>query len=171
MGKELSGSEIRKIVLEDEIAKGKRYSLMLLTRRDYSKYEIFKKLKIKGFSKDSISNIINLLENKEYINDELFAIKWSQYRLKNKPVGRYRLNQELKVKGISQEIIQKVLDKTYNNADELTLAQDLVNKKIISNKVKNTPLNPKKIYNFLLNRGFSIEVSRKIYEELNNAQV
>ncbi|MCK4309321.1 MAG: regulatory protein RecX, partial [Candidatus Atribacteria bacterium] len=122
VGKELSNHEIKKIVLEDEIIKGKKYTLWLLTRRIYSKYEILKKLKIKGFSENIIPDIVLWLENKEYINDELFATIWSQSRLKNKPVGRYRLNYELKLKGIDQEIIQKVLDKTYNDIDELTLA-------------------------------------------------
>lgn len=170
-GKELSNNEIKKIVLEDEIIKAKKYTLSLLNRRIYSKYEILKKLKTKRFSENIIPNVVLWLENKEYINDELFATIWSQSRLKNKPVGRYRLNQELKIKGINQEIIQKVLDKTYNDIDELTLARDLINEKISSSKLKNISLNSEKIYNFLLRRGFSREVSKNIYDELKSKQV
>jgi len=125
---------------------------------------------MKGFPINIISDIILWLENKEYINDELFATNWSQSRLKNKPMGRYRLNQELKIKGIDQEIIHKILDKTYNDIDELTLARNLIEKKIASAKLKKFSLDPKKIYNFLLRRGFSREISKKIYDELNNTQ-
>jgi len=93
---------------------------------------------------------------------------WTQFRLKNKPIGKYRLNQELRIKGIKKEIIQKVIDKTYNEIDEITLARNLIEKKIESSKIKNIKIDPKKIYNFLLRRGFSGEVSKNIYNELNN---
>ena len=93
---------------------------------------------------------------------------WAQFRLQNKPIGRYRLNQELRIKGIKQEIIQKVIDKTYNEIDEITLARNLIEKKIESYKIKNIKINAKKIYNFLLRRGFSGEVSKNIFDELNN---
>jgi len=92
---------------------------------------------------------------------------WAQSKIKNKPVGRYRLSQELKLKGINQDIVNKVLDKVYGETDELTLAQNLISKKIIAARQKNLPVNPDKIYSFLLRRGFSREISQKIYHELN----
>jgi len=93
---------------------------------------------------------------------------WAQFRLQNKPIGRYKLNQELRIKGIKQEIIQKVIDKTYKEINESTLAQNLIEKKIESSKIKNIRIDPKKIYNFLLRRGFSVNISKNIYDELNN---
>jgi regulatory protein len=93
---------------------------------------------------------------------------WAQFRLKNKPIGRYKLNQELRIKGIKQDIIKKIIDKTYNKIDELTLARNLIKDKIVSAEIKNIRIDPKKIYNFLLRRGFSVEVSKNIYHELNN---
>ena len=93
---------------------------------------------------------------------------WAQFRLQNKPIGRYKLNQELRIKGIKQEIIQKVIDKTYKEIDEFTLARNIIDQKIESSKIKNIKIDPKKIYNFLLRRGFSSEVSKNIYNELNN---
>lgn len=93
---------------------------------------------------------------------------WTQFRLQNKPIGRYKLNQELRIKGIKQDIIQKAIDKTYQEMDELTLARNLIKEKIMSSEIKNIRINPKKIYNFLLRRGFSTEISKNIYNELNN---
>ena len=96
---------------------------------------------------------------------------WSQFRLQNKPIGRYKLNQELRLKGIKQDIIKKIIDKTYNEIDELTFARNLVKDKIMSAEIKSIRIDPKKIYNFLLRRGFSIEISKNIYHELKNKQV
>ena len=171
MGKELSDQEIEKIIFEDKTGRGKKYLLMLFSRRIYSKYEIFGKLKKKGYSEKIIANLIFWLEDNNYIDDELFAEMWAKFRLQNKPIGRYKLNQELRLKGIKQDIIQKVIDKTYEEMDELTLAHNLIKEKIVSSEIKNIWINPKKIYNFLLRRGFSTEISRNIYNELKNKLV
>lgn len=171
MGKELSDQEIEKIISEDQTIRGKEYLLRLLSRRIYSRYEILKKLKNKGYTENIVSNLVLWLENKNYINDELFAEMWAQFRLQNKPIGSYKLNQELRLKGIKQDIIKKIIDKTYNEIDELTVARNIIRDKIVSAKIKNIRIDPKKIYNFLLRRGFSIEISRSIYHELNNEQV
>ena len=168
MGKELSDQEIEKIISEDQTIRGKEYLLRLLSRRIYSRYEILKKLKNKGYTENIVSNLVLWLENKNYINDELFAEMWAQFRLQNKPIGSYKLNQELRLKGIKQDIIKKIIDKTYNEIDELTVARNLIKDKIVSAKIKNISIDPKKIYNFLLRRGFSIEISRNIYHELKN---
>ncbi|MGB6607273.1 MAG: regulatory protein RecX [Atribacterota bacterium] len=168
VGKELSDQEIDKIISEDKTTRGKEYLLRLLSRRIYSRYEISGKLKNKGYPEKNIAELIFWLEDNNYINDELFAEMWAQFRLQNKPIGRYKLNQELRTKGIKQDIIQKVIDKTYKEIDELTLAHNLIMEKIVSSEIKNVRIDPKKIYNFLLRRGFSTEISRKIYNELNN---
>jgi len=171
MGKELSDQEIEKIIYEDKITRGKKYLLMLLSRRLYSRYEISGKLKNKEYPEKIITELIFWLENNNFINDKLFAEMWAQFRLQNKPIGRYKLNQELRTKGIKQDIIQKVIDKTYKEMDELTLAHNLIKEKIVASEIKNIRINPKKIYNFLLRRGFSTEISRNIYNELNNKQI
>jgi len=170
VGKKLSDQEIEKIILEDKTIRGKEYLLRLLSRRIYSRYEVSRKLNDKGYPENIIAQLILWLENNNYINDERFAKMWAQFRLQNKPIGRYKLNQELRLKGIKQDIIQKVIDETYNKIDELTLARNLIKEKIVSSEIKNIRIDPKKIYNFLLRRGFSIEVSKNIYHELNNEQ-
>ena len=144
---------------------------MLLSRRLYSRYEISGKLKNKGYPEKIITELIFWLEDNNYINDELFAEMWAQFRLQNKPIGRYKLNQELRTKGIKRDIIQKVINKIYKEMDELTLAHNLIKEKIVASEIKNIRVDPKKIYNFLLRRGFSTEISRNIYHELNNKQV
>ncbi|MBC8388445.1 MAG: regulatory protein RecX [Actinobacteria bacterium] len=164
----LSEQEIGKIISEDKTERGKAYLLRLLSRRIYSKYEISRKLNNKGYPEKIIANLIFWLENNDYINDELFASMWAQSRLQNKPIGRYKLNQELRTKGIQQDIIQKVIDKTYKEMDELTLAHNLIKEKIVASEIKNIRIDPKKIYNFLLRRGFSRGISKRIYDELNN---
>ncbi len=93
---------------------------------------------------------------------------WAQFQLHNKPIGRFKLNQELRIRGIKQDIIQKAIDNTYKEVDELALARNLIKEKIVSSKIKNIKIDPQKIYNFLVRRGFPCEVAKNIYDELNN---
>jgi len=159
---------IEEIVLDDEISRGKKYTLFLLSKMDYSKYKLLQKLRTRNLSEISISKIIKWLEDNNYINDESFSYSWALYRINTKPVGRFRLNQELKTKGIGQEIRKKVINKVFNETSETDLARKLVNQKISLQETDNLAFNPKKIYNFLIGRGFSTEIARDIYFELVN---
>lgn len=167
-GKELTDSEYNEIVQEEQLEKAKKYILGILNHKSYSEFEIIRKLKNKGFSKNIISRIINWLKDKKFINDEEFAFWWIQSRIKNKPVGRYKLIQDLKIKGINQIIIHKVINEAYAENDELTLAKNLAQKKVTSLKQKNIPLNPEKIFHFLLRRGFPPEICEKVYAHIIN---
>lgn len=93
---------------------------------------------------------------------------WAQSRIKNRPVGRYKLIQDLKIKGINQIIINKVINEVYAEYDELTLAQNLAHKKITSLQQKNIPINPDKILHLLQRRGFPQDISEKVYNNIIN---
>lgn len=127
-------------------------------------------MKNKDFSIDAIKIIFNWLEEHEYIDDEAFAISWSQYRLTNKPIGRYRLKRELKNKGIDSDIINRTIKKIYSDINELDLARSLVSEKLSIYEMNKKKFDPKKIYSFLIRRGFSTEISMKIYYELANEE-
>ena len=165
-GKELSKAEIEKIKVDDEINRGKKFALFLLSKRDYTKYEMSKKLNNKGFSEISLLEVLGWLEENKYIDDESFAFSYAQYRLENKPMGIYRLNYELKTKGIDLKIRQKIINNIYRDIDELALARKIATKKISQIKSGNQTVELKKIYYYLIRNGFSSEISRTIYFEL-----
>ncbi|MCK5768594.1 MAG: regulatory protein RecX [Candidatus Atribacteria bacterium] len=169
-GKEISEAVIEEIILNDEINRGKKYTLFILSRKDYSKYNIIQKLHTRDLSENSISKIIEWLEENNFINDESFAYSWARYRISNKPVGKFRLNQELKTKGIGKDIRQKVINEIFTGVSESDLARKLVGEKISIQKIINPTFTPKKIYNFLIRRGFSTEIARNIFFELVNKE-
>jgi len=53
---------------------------------------------------------------------------------------------------------------------ESDLARKLVGEKISIQKINNPTFDPKKIYNFLIRRGFSTEIARNIFFELINKE-
>jgi len=56
----------------------------------------------------------------------------------------------------------------FNEVSEEDLARKLVGKKISIQEINNQTFDPKKIYNFLIRRGFSTEIARNIFFELVN---
>ncbi len=58
-----------------------------LARREHSRYELYKKLNRKDYNRSNINQILDELEDKDYINDERFARSWIKSRLRLKPRG------------------------------------------------------------------------------------
>jgi len=162
----MSQEIIEEISLNDEVCKGKKYTLFLLARKDYSQYTLLQKLKSRKLSEKSTEIILSWLKKNNYINDEAFAESLVRYRMNNKPMGRFRLNQELKTKGIQAEIREKVINEAFQGNSEKELARNLTREKIFPGKRNIEASDAKKIYHFLIRRGFSSEISKNIFFEL-----
>lgn len=143
-----------------ELERAKAIAYRMLAVRWRSTGEIIRKLKTKGIAPLIIEQTIAQLSEYEYLNDNRFARLWVENRNRLKPMGKRRLQQELAEKGVSTQIIGQILSEI-ESGDEETLARSLVEKKLI----RNGELNQKKMEQFLLRRGFSPGVVRKVLEK------
>lgn len=129
----------------------------LLAYRDRSVNEIRDRLKQKEFQPAVISRVVDELTSLGYLDDEKFARTWSASLARNKKVGpRYILN-ALAKKGIKREVAQNAVDELFDEPSaEESKIRSLVEQKTSLYKRSLTPLQKKKrIYNFLIRRGFS----------------
>lgn len=140
-----------------ELERAKAIAYRLLSFRSRSTSEIIRKLKTKGIDPQIIEQTIAVLSEYNYLNDDKFARLWVENRNLLKPMGKRRLQQELAEKGVATHIIGQVLSGIAGE-DEETLVKNLVEKKL----ARNQELNLKKLENFLLRRGFSPMVIRKV---------
>lgn len=77
-----------------------------------------------------INLIIHKLKQQKFLNDEEFAKMWVRSSTSYKPKGKYRISLELHQKGISQEIIDKVLtDSEVRLKSDIDLAIETLEKK------------------------------------------
>jgi regulatory protein len=129
----------------------------LLAYRDRSVREIRDRLKKKEFPPDVIRRVVNELTTLGYLDDEKFARIYSQSLARNKKVGpRYILN-ALSQKGVKSETAQKAVNELFDDptAEEMEIKK-LVEQKSGAYKKGLTPLQKKRrLYNFLIRRGFS----------------
>ena len=138
------------------------YALRLLKFRPRSEYELLQRLKRRGFCEDIAKKAIAFLKQNSLINDAEFARLWVESRIK-KPLGKNRLRQELKLKGIDKRRIEQAIDSLGEKYSEERVIKDLIARR----KKRSRGIQPQKakqrIFLYLLRRGFSPD---KIREEI-----
>jgi regulatory protein len=169
VGKEINDNIVDKLKQEATFAKAKNDVIRFLSYRPRSEWEIYNKLKIKKYSVITIKKIISWLKEKNLINDREFSLMWIKERMANKPLGKLKIKNELRKKGITDSVIENIINDFFEKeVDELELAYQLVESKKNALKLKNIELEPKKIINMLKNRGFSYNVINNIYDDIIN---
>lgn len=137
-----------------------------LTIRSRSEKEVRDYLTKKQAEHETIEYIIKLLYEQKFLNDEAFARSWVRSRARFKPRGKRALAMELKQKGISKELIEKILSEEDEELpDELAQAKSLITKRIA--KVKDLPRQEiyAKIGAFLGRRGFEWDIIKKAIDD------
>ena len=133
-------------------------ALRILTRRDHSRYELTRKLKQRGYSREVIDEALSSCERLDYINDERTARVYIR-QLKRKAYGKKRIQLELNKKGLRGDRIASILDQNVSEADERETAERIVKKNSKRfEREKDLQKRRDKIYRFLQARGFSREI-------------
>jgi regulatory protein len=98
-----------------------------------------------------------------YINDQEFARSFASSRLNYKPLGRIRLRQDLQRKQLSNQVVEQVLEDAYTEHSEEELIDRAIEKRL---RLKGAPTSreeAKKLFDYLLRRGFNYDlVMRKV---------
>lgn len=145
-----------------DIGGAKEYVFRLLALRPRTEKEIITKMKQKGFDQDVMADVIGLLKDYNYINDAEFACIWVKNRCQLKPMGKRRLNQELYEKGVDKQIIEAELTRLSPEM-EYSMAKRITDRKLARGRVE-----PRRLYSFLIRRGFSPDVINKILHEIDS---
>ncbi|MCK4385425.1 MAG: RecX family transcriptional regulator [candidate division Zixibacteria bacterium] len=168
-GESLTQRRIEEITEEERKKEAKDVALKFLSFRRRTEKQVKEKLKKKEFDEKTINSTIDKLKEFDLINDFEFATSWVKDRLAFKPRGKRLLKQELWKKGIKKDIIEQVTEDLCQDEDKSAL--QLVEK--IKKRYKN--LEPKvakrRMYNLLLRRGFSYEISRQALVQLSHSLV
>jgi regulatory protein len=82
-------------------------ALRLLARREHSRWELARKLAPHAENAEALEHLLDALESRGYLSDARFAELFVARRRDR--LGRARLSEELKGRGIAREIIERVL--------------------------------------------------------------
>lgn len=165
-GQEVDKKRIKEILHKKEIKRAKDYAFKFLSYRPRSIKEIEDRLKRKDYSSKVILEVIKSLKRLKFLNDKEFAKMWMENRIRTRPMGRYRLKQELIQKGIDRDLIEKTLS-DYREEEEIELAKELTQRKLKrSYRSLNRLPAQRRLYGFLQRRGFSYDIIQEIMKEL-----
>lgn len=141
--------------------RAKKRAMNLLQKRDYTEYKLREKLKEGFYTDEIIDDTIGYLKSYRYLDDERYAEDYIRYHMELR--SRNRIRQDLMQKGISSEIISRLLEEAYmeeENDPELLLCVNLLQKKHYDPHTV-TYEEKQKMMAFLYRKGFSNDIITK----------
>ena len=120
-------------------------------------------LQKKGIDAEIVETVIAQLQEYGYLDDERFAFSYASYKVKQRPVGRRRLERDLKFKKIDSSVANEALEMVFAETSEERLIDQAIAKRLrIRGKPKNRA-EAKSLFDHLLRQGFEFDlVSEKI---------
>lgn len=165
-GKEVDESVLKEAIFDSEVKSAIEKGVDYIGSRMHSKKELYDKLLKKGYEKQVILKALEKLEEYHYVDDKLFA---KQFVEQNKKYSTKMLENKLKQKGISSDIISENLG---GDSDDLDLE---LCKKYAQKYAKSKDLKAEgavqKMYASLARKGFSFDVIKKACKaEINGVE-
>lgn len=169
-GQELSAEKIAALQADDARETTYQKALHFLSYRPRSSREVRQNLTKRGCDETLVEETISRLQRAGLVNDEEFARAWVENRSAFRPRSKSALRMELRQKGLSDEIVQSVLDET---VDEQALAFEAARKQARRYAGLEWPGFRQKLGGFLARRGFSYTtlapVVSEVWKELQTA--
>lgn len=141
--------------------RAKLRSMNLLMTKEYTEKQLRDKLKSGGYPEAVISEAIEYMKSFHYIDDARYAATYIEYHIERK--SRMKIMQTLLQRGITKECFEtqwNYLKELGVEANEEKQIEELLRKKCYKEKSGDIK-ERRKIYAFLLRRGFSSENIRK----------
>lgn len=162
-GRELSASELKdykQLSADDKLyGNALRYAAMRLR----SRWELTEYLLRKQASPEAVETIMAKLERIGFINDEVFARMWVENRRLLKPTSRRKLQQELKAKRISDDIINRTLQDSGDGEGDRTALQEVIVRKRRQARYRDDET---KLMQYLVRQGFGYDDVKTAIREL-----
>lgn len=137
-------------------------AVRLLGYRPRSEHEMKQRLNQHGFDSDTIGEVLARLKEKGLLDDGNFATFWRDNRQSFSPRSQWMIRMELRQKGISKDIINRVV----NSIDETDNAYRAARKKADSLKTNDYQDFRRRLGEYLKRRGFNYSVIIKTIEHL-----
>jgi regulatory protein len=137
-------------------------AIKLLTARPRSVGELRERLlKLKDTNEEIVEAVLARLREYGYLNDERFAFSYASYKVKQKPVGRRRLERDLKFKKVDSGVANEALDMVFCETPEEQLIDEAIAKRLRIRGKPKTRLEAKSLFDHLLRQGFDFELVRE----------
>lgn len=156
--------DLEKIVVEDERQRIYVQSLRYLEHKQRTRRELARKLQQKQFEVTLIEDVLDQLEREKLVDDQWFAKEWTRQRMTGQRKGKLWIRQELRQKGVSNDLIAEALQEVSVH-DEFETAL-LAGRKKWKQLKGDISEKKRKTFPFLVRRGFPMDMVRRVVNVL-----
>ena len=125
----------------------------------------------RGATKPIVDEVIGRLREYGYLDDVKFAQSYANLRLRERPIGRRRLERDLWVKKIDKRAIESALDEVFESTPEEDLIDRAIAKRIRLRGKPKTREDAKKLFDHLLRQGFEFELVSEKVRALSKSEI
>lgn len=151
-GMEISEEDADRLIYKNDLRRARERALYLMESRDHSYSELFDKLE-QNYPEDICFEVCGRLAEIGVINDRRYAEKLCRQLFEVKKLGKFRVKQEMRLKGIPGDIIEETLEEFAEEDDSFARLEELVEKKYERYLVDRKGVN--KVKNALARKGYS----------------
>ncbi len=153
--------------MSEEKEKAMKKAMSLLSRRAHGRSELAGKLKLRGFSGQTIKAVLDDCERLNFINDRDFAELYIE-ELKGRGFGSRRIKNELNKKRLPRPVIEELMEESPEDKEnEYSRAEVVLERKMKSLARESDPRKRReKIYRFMASRGFSGDIISQLLEKI-----
>src|SRR5215210_6501169 len=131
----------------------------LLAAKQRSVEELREKLSTtRGATKSMIDEVIGRLREYGYLDDAKFAQSYASLRLRERPLGRRRLQRDLWLKKIDKQTAETALDEVFEATPEEELIDRAIAKRVRLRGQPKTREEAKKLFDHLIRQGFEFDL-------------
>lgn len=137
----------------------KNYLLELLGRREYSRLELYRKARNKGYDQKLANQILDEMEQNEYLSDRRFTKAYVRDKHNFNRWGPRKIRAGLMKKGIKSDLASEIIDKVIGRDEQLDHAVALLEKRKARYERESDPAKKReKMLRYLAGRGYPSQI-------------
>jgi len=144
----------------------------LLAAKQRSVEELRERLSTgRGVTPELVETVIERLREYGYLDDARFAQSYASLRVQQRPIGRQRLQRDLRQKKIDKKTADEALDQIFEQTPEADLIDRAIAKRVRLRGRPQTRAEAKKLFDHLLRQGFEFELVSDKVRSLSKGEV
>lgn len=149
--------------------KATNYCFWALGQADKTRAELEKKMKAKNCPEDIMIETLDRMEELGYLSDQRYAESFVYNSTVHRKKGKRRVEQELRMKGVSGDIIEEVVAGT-SEEDERERAVSIVQKKLNGTARLEPRKRRERLAGFLIRNGYGAGMAFSVVNEVLEAE-
>jgi regulatory protein len=137
-------------------------ALDLLARKAWTRRDLTGRLRRRGAPPEVAEAVVAELEARGYVDDHAFAAVWAESRARDRSLGRERLREELRARGIARPLVEAAIARAFEDTDELTQAHGAAVRRLATLRCRAPDQAARRLHDYLRRRGYPGDVVRQV---------